>query len=140
MGAAARAWIKYCGWGLGTYAVLDVLLSQSCRVAGAFGSSKTSAARITCRNIDSIACLPFLAQAVAVKDVIYMLTTTQNPYADPLVWLTPSPGGVVRKCSDGIVQSSGESLLQTTLGRSDLKDEQYWTRALFVTAVNTNCN
>jgi hypothetical protein len=94
-------------------------------------------ARLACRNLDSNACVPFLAQAVTVADIIHQQVTLS---ADLTIWLVPVGNGSVRKCHEGIVQMSGESLLQATLGRTNLDDNQYWSAALFATAVNSNCS
>lgn len=97
-------------------------------------------ARLACRNMDSNACQPFLAQAVTVADVIHIQATVKYPTANSMVWLVPVGNSAVRKCRESILQISGESLLQATLGRTDLDDNQYWSAALFATAVNSNCD
>jgi hypothetical protein len=97
-------------------------------------------ARLACRNLDSNACQPFLAQAVAVADVIHLQASAKDLSVWPVVWLVPVGNKGVRQCHNSILQLSGEALLQASLGRTDLDENQYWSEALFVTAVNTNCN
>jgi hypothetical protein len=120
--------------------VLSLMFSAASQAEWMGHLAQVKQARLACRNMDSNACQPFLAEAVAVADVIHLQASSKELSAKEIVLLVPVANKGVRQCRGSILQISGESLLQATLGRTDLDENQYWTEALFVTAVNTNCD
>jgi len=125
-----------------TLLVLGMILlaSQASHAEWMGHLARVTHARLACRNLDSNACQPFLAEAVAVTDVIQIQASPKELSTKEIVLLVPVANKAVRQCRGSILQLSGETLLQSTLGRTDLDDNQYWTEALFATAVNTNCS
>lgn len=95
-------------------------------------SSKLGAAQIACRSLDSAACLPYLAEAVAVADTL----KTQAKVSRDVLEL-PGPNGVVVRCSErfSLTDLNGETLAHMALTR-DQKLNSYWSNALFVAALD----
>jgi hypothetical protein len=86
-------------------------------------------ARLACSDTHSNECLPFLAQAVAVADVLQELSfVDMNAKADFVV--VPFPHGNLTHCSQNWLKSmSGLALLHSTLEYGGFDDTKttYWT-------------
>jgi hypothetical protein len=79
-------------------------------------------------------CLPFLAQAVAVADVMKELSYVDRDAKEDFV-VVPFPYGNLTHCSQNWLKSmNGLGLLHLTLGSSafDENKNTYWTHALMV--------
>jgi hypothetical protein len=90
-------------------------------------------ARIACPDIDSDACLPYLAQAVAVADTL----TDQAKYDSTRdVFEIPGGGGSIWICDPSVLseQFNGESLLHLALAAN--LTIPYWDHALFISALH----
>ena len=111
-------------------------------VAPAFGQwaghvTKLSDAQVACRNIDSLACLPFLAEGVAVADILTAQVSVRiGNDNDTIIQLTGTDGSRVR-CSARFTlnELNGETLTHLALIR-DSNFNSYWTNALFVAALD----
>lgn len=89
-------------------------------------------ARIACSDTDSKECQPFLAQAVAVADVMQELSFVDTDAKGDFV-VVPFPHGSLTHCSPNWLKSmNGLALLHSTLGFGGFDDTKttYWTRAL----------
>ena len=89
-------------------------------------------AQAACSDTNSKDCEPFLAEAVAVADVMQELSTLDKNLKDN-VWVVPSHGGDVMHCSENWMKSlNGLGLLHSALGLSLFRDPKsvYWTKAL----------
>ena len=85
-------------------------------------------AQVACSDTNSKDCEPFLAEAVAVADVM-----TELSFMDlkANVIVVPFPYGNQEHCSDNWLQSmNGLGLLHTTLGLGGDPKSIYWTSAL----------
>jgi hypothetical protein len=58
-----------------------------------------SEAQLVCRNFDSSSCVPFLAEAVAIGDI---LTAQADVRRDNTSVYLPGPDGSNVKCGDGL--------------------------------------
>jgi hypothetical protein len=89
-------------------------------------------ARIACSDTQGKSCEPFLAEAVAVADVMHGLSFVDiNAKGDFVV--VPFPHGNLTHCSENWLKSmNGLGLLHSTLGSSafDENKNTYWTQAL----------
>ncbi len=89
-------------------------------------------AQVACADSYSKDCEPFLAEAVAVADVMNQLSTVDTKAKEnPFVVLFP--GGNQMHCSDNWYKSmNGLGLLHSTLGLGVFDDPKsiYWTSAL----------
>lgn len=93
-----------------------------------------SEAQLVCRNLDSPSCIPFLAEAVAVSDV---LTAQADVGRDKSSVYLPGPDGASVKCGEGfaLTDLNGESLTHAALTR-DPAVNFYWSNAVFVAALD----
>ncbi|MGF6637284.1 hypothetical protein OKW39_004500 [Paraburkholderia sp. MM6662-R1] len=93
-----------------------------------------SEAQLVCRNFDSSSCIPFLAEAVAVSDV---LTSQADVHGDRSSVYLPGPNGSSVKCGDGfsLTDLNGEALTHAALTR-DPAVNFYWSNAVFVAALD----
>ena len=85
-------------------------------------------AQIACSDTNSKDCEPFLAEAVAVADVMYDLATADKQ----MKFIVPFPYGNIMHCSGNWLRSmNGLGLLHSALGLSvDDPKSTYWTKAL----------
>jgi hypothetical protein len=89
-------------------------------------------ARIACSDTDSKECQPFLAQAVAVADVMKELSFVDMDAKGDFV-VIPFPHGNLTHCSQNWLKSmNGLGLLHSTLGSGGFDENKsiYWTHAL----------
>jgi hypothetical protein len=89
-------------------------------------------ARIACSDTHSKACEPFLAEAVAVADVMKELSFVDKDAKEDFV-VVPFPHGNLTHCSENWLKSiNGLGLLHATLGSGafDENKNTYWTQAL----------
>jgi hypothetical protein len=89
-------------------------------------------ARSACSDTHSKDCEPFLAEAVAVADVMKELSFVDKDATGDFV-VVPFPHGNLTHCSPNWLKSmNGSGLLQSTLasGAFDENKNTYWTQAL----------
>jgi hypothetical protein len=89
-------------------------------------------AQTACSDTYSKDCEPFLAEAVAVADVMYQLSSVDMK-AKENEFVVPIPGGNQMHCSNNWLKSmNGLGLLHSTLGLSLFDDPKSipWTTAL----------
>jgi hypothetical protein len=111
--------------------------------------ARLSSAKVACRNTDSRACQPFLAEAVALANLINKLAYLDMDASkahSPTPWKLAAPNGHTLSCTDALLQQmNGESLLHATLAQ-DFRDYQgkaddmYWTDALYSVVANDFCS
>jgi hypothetical protein len=93
--------------------------------------AKLEDAKVACRDIDSVECRPFLAQAVAVADVMISLTHYAIKGGEEEILLPNHDQGTFLYCGRVFVEKmNGETLLYMTLARDN---PFYWTEALLAT-------
>ncbi len=95
-----------------------------------------SDARVVCSDAHSKECEPFLAEAVAVADVLKELSSIDKEAKGDFV-IVPFPHGIQTHCSQNWMKSmNGTALLHSTLGFGGFDDSKttYWTHALMVVA------
>jgi hypothetical protein len=93
-------------------------------------------AQVACSDTSSKDCEPFLAEAVAVADVMTELSTVDMKDKEN-VFVVLFPGGNQMHCSDNWSKSmNGLGLLHSTLGLGVFADPKhtYWTKALMRTS------
>jgi hypothetical protein len=89
-------------------------------------------ARMACSDIHSKDCEPFLAEAVAVAEVMKELSFVDKDAKGDFV-VVPFPHGNLTHCSENWLKSmNGLGLLHSTLGSGafDENKNTYWTQAL----------
>lgn len=89
-------------------------------------------AQVACSHTNSKDCEPFLAEAVAVADVMTELSTVDTKAKENL-FVVPFPHGNVMHCSDNWRKSmNGLGLLHSSLGLGMFDDPKstYWVMAL----------
>ena len=93
-------------------------------------------AQLACHDIDSSACLPFLAEAVAVGDILTTQAGVRNGGDKQGIQL-PGPNGSNVKCSERfrLPDLNGITLTHLALTRNP-HINFYWSNALFVAALD----
>lgn len=107
--------------------------------APAFGQwaghlSTLKEAQFVCQNLDSSSCLPFVAEAVAVADVLTAQADVGR--SQDGIYLS-GPNGSTVKCSEGfkLTDLNGAALTHAALTR-DPTVNFYWSNAVFVAALD----
>jgi hypothetical protein len=89
-------------------------------------------AQVSCTNTDSLECEPFLAEAVAVAEVLQEIAKPPELYEKETDFTITFDSMRQQKCSQNWFQSlNGQSLLHSALGLSvDSPERIYWVAAL----------
>jgi hypothetical protein len=125
---------------IGVLAVLSLALSagqvaQSSEWQGHLATLRQ--AQIACRNLNSRDCLPYLAEAVAVADVLTAATKVTSPVKGKVSITVVFRSGSEQSCSENWLRNllNGQRLLHDAL-LMDARQHAYWTDALLAAAQN----
>jgi hypothetical protein len=97
--------------------------------------TKLSVAQLACQTIDSSACLPFLAEAVAVADTLTTQASVRTGNDKDIIQL-PGADGSSARCSERFTLRELNGVILTHLAL--IRDPHlnfYWSNALFVAAL-----